>query len=167
MKKRPLVFAAIAIILILAANLPLAWGYFSTYTEAKGGVRLQPRETDTEIKEDVSDWTKRVVISNTGEEALYIRARAFAGSEYKLTYTTGGNWTAGNDGFYYYNDILKPGQETPELLVKIENPPENPVEGQEFNVVVVYESTPVRYDEAGNPYADWDRKLKARERSAE
>ena len=67
MKKKSLIFAGIAIILILAANLPLAWGYFSTYTEAKGGIRLQPRKVDTEIKEDVLDWTKHVIISNTGD----------------------------------------------------------------------------------------------------
>ncbi len=167
MKKKSLIFAGIAIILILAANLPLAWGYFSTYTEAKGGIRLQPRKVDTEIKEDVLDWTKHVIISNTGDESLYIRARAFAGSEYKLTYITGDGWTDGKDGYYYYNSILGPGQETSELLVKIENPPKDPIDGQEVNVVVVYESTPVRYDDNGKPYADWNRKLKARERSAE
>ena len=26
----------------------------------------------------------------------------------------------------------------------------------EFNIIVVYECTPVLYDDNGNPYADWD-----------
>ena len=168
MKKKSVIFAAITIVLILAANLPLAWGYFSTYTEAKGGVRIQPRKIETEIKEpEISAWTKHVVITNSADGTpVYIRAKALCGSEYTLTYDGGENWTPGEDGFYYYNKILNPGEETPELLVKINNPPKGE-NGQEFNVVVIYESTPVRYDENGNPYFDWSQKLKANERGAE
>ncbi len=61
---------------------------------------------------------------------------------------------------------MNPGEETPELLVKIKDHPKDE-NGQEFNVVVIYESTPVRYDENGNPYFDWSQKLKANERGAE
>lgn len=169
MKRKSVLFAVAAAILIIAANLPLAWGYFSTYTEASGRMRLQPRKIETEIKEpDVSDWTKHVVITNSQDGSpVYIRAKAFAGSEYELIYDGGDSWTRGEDGYYYYNGILAPGEETPELLVKISNPPEDPENGQQFNVVVIYESTPVRYDENGMPYADWGQELHTRERSAE
>jgi hypothetical protein len=167
LKKKSVIFAAITIVLILAANLPLAWGYFSTYTEARGGVRIQPKKIETEIEEpDISDWTKHVVITNSEDgTSVYIRAKAFCGSEYNLTYE-GDHWKPGADGFYYYDGILEPGMETPELLVKINNHPEEE-DGQEFNVVVIYESTPVRYDENGNPYANWSQTLRARERGAE
>lgn len=169
MKKKSVIFAAIVVVLILAANLPLAWGYFSTYTEARGGVRIQPRKIETEIKEPlVSEWKKHVVITNSADGSpVYIRAKAFAGSEVKLNYT-GSGWSLREDGFYYYDSILNPGEETSELLVEIDKDsiPEGE-EGQEFNVVVIYESTPVRYDENGNPYADWGQTLQARERSAE
>lgn len=168
MKKKSVIFAAIAIVLILVSNLPLAWGYFSTYTEARGGVRIRPKKIETEIKEpDVSDWTKHVVITNSKDGTpVYIRAKAFCGSEYELEYESDGSWTLGNNGFYYYNAILDPGKETPELLVKIKEHPKDE-NGQEFNVVVIYESTPVRYDENGDPYADWSQTLKVRERGAE
>ena len=43
--------------------------------------------------------------------------------------------------------------------MRIENVPEDITDPTGFNVVVVYESTPVRYDEAGNPYADWSMTL--------
>lgn len=169
MKKRSVLFAVAVVALILASNLPLAWGYFSTYTEASGRVQIQGRRIDTEIEEpDVSEWTKHVKITNSEDGSpVYIRAKAFCGSEYELVYDGQGHWSQGADGYYYYDGILEAGGETPELLVKINNPPEKPVDGQEFNVVVIYESTPVRYDANGRPYADWGQVLQARERSAD
>lgn len=168
MKKNSVIFAAIAVVLILASNLPLAWGYFSTYTEARGGVLIQPRKTETEIKEpEVSDWTKHVVISNSKDGSpVYVRAKAFCGSEYELEYESDGSWTPGEGGYYYYNGILDPGKDTPELLVKIKNHPKDE-NGQEFNVVVIYESTPVRHDKDGNPYANWSQTLQAKKGGAE
>lgn len=168
MKKKSVIFAAIAVVLVLAANLPLAWGYFSTYTEAQGGKPIQPRREETEIKEpEVTNWAKHVVITNSEDGSpMYIRAKAFGGSEYDLTYESDGSWELGDEGFYYYKNILDAGGETSELLVKINNRPADE-NGQEFNVVVIYESTPVRYDENGDPYADWDQPLQPRERSAE
>ena len=168
MRKKSVIFAAIAIVLVLAANLPLAWGYFSTYTEARGGVIIQPRKIETEIKEPlVSDWKKHVEITNSEDGSpVYIRAKAFSGSEYNLSYESDGSWELKDDGYYHYKDILNPGESTHELLVKIENHPVDE-KGQEFNVVVVYESTPVRYDGNGDPYADWNQPLQAGERSAE
>lgn len=168
MKKKSVIFAAIAVVLVLAANLPLAWGYFSTYTEAQGGMPIQSRKVETEIEEpEVTNWAKHLVITNSeGGSPVYIRAKAFGGSEYDLSYESDGSWKLGEGEFYYYKDILNAGGETSELLVKINNRPADE-KGQEFNVVVIYESTPVRYDESGNPYADWDQPLQPRERSAE
>lgn len=168
MKKSAILLAAAAAVLVMTASLPLAWGYFSTYTEAKGGIPLQPWEHETQIREEVYDWQKHVVISNSADASpVYVRAKAFGGDEYGLTYETGDSWTLEEDGFCYYNGILQPGEETTELLVTIRNLPEDPEKGQEFNVVVIYESTPVRYDEAGAPFADWDGKLQAEEGGAD
>lgn len=168
MKKKSVIFAAIAVVLILAADLPLAWGYFSTYTGARGGMPVQSRKVETKIDEpEVTNWAKHVVITNSEDGSpMYIRAKAFGGSEYNLTYESDGSWELGDDGFYYYKDILNAGGETSELLVRINDRPADE-KGQEFNVVVIYESVPVRYDESGNPYADWDQPLQTRERSAE
>lgn len=56
---------------------------------------------------------------------------------------------------YYGGTILEINQSASELQVKIENVPETAESAGDFNVIVVYETAPVQYDEEGNPYADW------------
>ena len=64
------------------------------------------------------------------------------------------------DGYYYYNSAVPGGGKTSELSLKIENIPEDPEDMERFNVVVIYESTPVRYHEDGSAFTveetDWD-----------
>jgi hypothetical protein len=87
-----------------------------------------------------------------------VRARAFSGSQYPLEYS-GDGWSLGNDGYYYYGDILSASESTSELLVQISGVPVNADNDTSFNVIVVYESTPVLYKEDGTPYADWNAKV--------
>ncbi|MCI8391705.1 MAG: hypothetical protein HFI35_13770 [Roseburia sp.] len=159
MKKLNICLAILALLLILPAGIGEALAYFTTYTQAKGGYTIElGDQTRTHIDESFSNWTKRVTISNEEDsQPVYVRARAYSGSIYQLNYSSaGGKWAPnGNqDGFYYYSDILNPGERSEELLVKIENIPEGTDEAS-FNVTVIYEYTPVRYDDDGNPYADW------------
>lgn len=66
---------------------------------------------------------------------------------------SGEGWTLGEDGYYYYKDMIPAGGSTAnELLVKIDNMDSK----EDFNVVVIQECAPVLYDENGNPYANWD-----------
>ena len=51
---------------------------------------------------------------------------------------------------------LEGGQPTDPLIVTITNIPEDPEKGDTFSVTVLYESTPVRYQENGTAYANWD-----------
>ena len=147
-----------AIVLLLAAGIKETWAYFTTYAEAKGGYPIS-LGYETEIKEKVSDWTKVVTISNkSGSQPVYIRVKAFCGSEFNLDYS-GSNWSKGTDDYWYYNGIVYGGSVTEELSIKINNIPEDVEDSAEFNVVVIYESTLVRYDEAGAPYADWSATL--------
>lgn len=123
-------------------------------------------DNGTEMWEEFSAWTKHVtVVNDQNNQPVYVRIKAFSGSMYQLTFLDDtGFWTPGSqkvgdkwvsDGFYYYNKILYPGQTTEECLIRIENVPADVVDGDGFNVVVIYETTPVQYDEDGNPYADW------------
>ena len=58
-----------------------------------------------------------------------------------------------SDDYYYYENVVAAGTATPdELVVTIDTMGSE----QDFNVIVVQESTPVLYDESGAPYADWD-----------
>ena len=154
MKKKNVFLLALAVVLVLSASVSAAFAYFTTYAEAKGGYEIEMGETH--IREDFYDWTKRVtVVSDEDAQPVYVRARAFSGSQYPLSYS-GEGWTQGSDGYFYYDQILYGGQVTSELVVRISGVPEDAVPGSGFNVVVIYETTPVQYDENGNPYADWN-----------
>ena len=153
MKKKNIFLLALAVVLVLSVSVVPAMSYFTTYAEAKGGYVLELGDTD--IDENFSDWTKRVVITNSEDgQPVYVRARAFAGSQFELRYG-GTGWTAGNDGWFYYDEILYGGENTTELLIQINNIPEDVMQDDSFNVAVVYEVTPVQYHEDGTPYADW------------
>ena len=133
------------------------WSYFTTYTEAAGGYPIQLGDR-TDITEDFTEWTKHVTIANEpGSEPVYIRAKAFCGSQYTITYS-GEGWTWNEeDGYYYYNYAVEGGKSTESLNLKIDGIPEDL---ERFNVVVIYESTPVKYHEDGSAYTveetDWD-----------
>jgi hypothetical protein len=102
--------------------------------------------------ETVSDWTKHVTIQNTGDMDCYVRAIAFAGSEYQLTYSGSDKWTPGSDGYYYYEDIVPAKGQTEDLQIRIDIGNST----TDFNVIVVQECTPVLYDADGNACADWN-----------
>lgn len=153
-------FAAAAIALIGGASVHSAMAYFTTYVTAKGGHPVT-LGTQTSIEEEVEDMTKHIVISNTGESECYVRVKVFSGSQYTIQFSGAvdeeGNpyWSLNQeDGYWYYKDILAVGEETEELLAKIEFPEEWK---ESFDIVVIQECTPVLYDESGTPYADWNR----------
>lgn len=163
-KKSSILLLALSIVLILATSINSAIAYFTSYVNATGGYVIHLGGTS--IREDLSDWTKKVVITNEPDgQPVYVRARAFAGDAYTLTYA-GNGWSYGwldkektkGDGYYYYDEILYPGEETTELGIHIDNIPKSDEisMSEHFNVVVIYETSPVQYDGAGNPYADWN-----------
>ncbi|MCQ5187630.1 hypothetical protein NE581_10835, partial [Streptococcus parasanguinis] len=74
-------------------------------------------------EEKVSDWTKHIVIKNTGDYECYVRVKVFAGEKYQdgLQYQGSQKWSPGENGYYYYSDIVPAGGETEELQVKIDS----------------------------------------------
>ncbi len=161
MKKRSLCLAVLASAAVLAGSAGNAWAYFTTYVEARGTQTISLGDETTVEEPTVANWVKHVVItSNEGSEPVFVRARAFTGSKYPLAYSdTSGKWTPNKDGYYYYSDILRAKEKTEELLIQITEVPEEVKDPMELNVAVIYETTPVLYDEDGNPYADWNGKL--------
>lgn len=181
MKKRNVFLAVLAAGLVLTASIGSAWAYFTTYVEADGGYTISLGD-ETTVEEEFSSWMKHLVVTSTADsEPVYVRARAFAGDSYPLTYSDGevldaedpdgthgndgvgngqkGVWTPNADGYYYYSKIIYGGGKTNELQVKIENVPQDVTE-KEFNVVVIYETTPVQYKEDGTAFRpdeiNWD-----------
>lgn len=154
--KKNLCLAAAALTLTASLGVGSAMAYFTTYATAAGGASLSLNNTVTVPEETVSNWTKHVTIENTGTTDCYVRVKAIAGQKYQdgLTYADdNGKWTPGEDGYYYYSDIVPVGEKAQELRIMIDNMDSE----EDFNVIVVQESTPVLYDENDQPYADWNR----------
>lgn len=158
--------------LILAAGVSAgqAYAYFTTYASADGRLQLGLGFTEIRTNDDVKNWTKTVSLENTGECDCYVRVKIFFGEKYKDYLTVEsqvqGAWTEGQDGYWYYGDVVAPGSEhtTGNLLVKLDR---NKLyaageigDEESFNVIVVQECTAVLYDEDGSPKdpktADWN-----------
>lgn len=158
-KKR---FALYGICLLLAAGsavLP-ALAYFTSYAVTEASYPVHIRDFAV-ITEDYSDWVKRVrITSEQDADPVYIRARAFHSDLYAVSYSDpDGKWEQRDDGFWYYRDILYASQTTSDLVVSIDNVPVDVDGPADFGIAVIYESTPVRYEPDGTPYADWGKKL--------
>lgn len=153
--KKTVFLTAAALTMTLGLSVGTAMAYFTTYTEAAGGVELELGFTETIPHEEVTDWTKHIRIENTGNYDCYVRVKVFAGELFQDSLTYGddsGKWTPGADGYYYYSDIVPAGGMTEELRVMIDHMDAE----QSFNVIVVQECTLVQYDGNGRPYADWN-----------
>lgn len=170
MKKRKMVLTALAasalvVSMSLVSGVENAWAYFTTNTNAAGSHTVSLAAERTEIDESFSfaDWTKTLTVTNGEGREVYVRAKVFGGGSYPLT-VSGTGWNLNPaDEYYYWTDggsgILGVGQSTGVLQVKIGDVPDRVEEPESFDVVIVYETTPVQHDAAGNPYADWNLKL--------
>ena len=180
MRKRNLILIALVFTLIICATIQPAIAYFTTFVTAKGGYVIKLGDT-TKVKETFSNWTKAVTISKDKDsEPVFIRAKVRYEGKYTID-VSGDGWTVEQgDGYYYYGSsaadtdltALEASKDTTPLKVEIKDVPvavnedgtENQdykqlKDGESFSVVVVYESTPVRYHDDGTAYADWDAKL--------
>lgn len=178
MKFNKTILAAFAVVLPLSVSIGSALSYFTANVAAGGSVPVAI-VPDTDIGEKVIEMEKHVVIKNTGEVPVYIRLKAFAGSEYKLA-ISGTNWSttdsiviegSDSDRYYEYGMWVAPGASTDEIIISIRDKNGNMIKPgvdiDAFNVVVAYERTPMAaYDDDGNmiykdegktvPAPDWN-----------
>lgn len=166
MKNKTLVLAFIAVVLVAAMGISPAWAYFTDSDTATGVIPIKTKPK-TDIKETYKTGTKSVVVMNKEDSStpVYVRVRVYYSGAFKSVTASGDKWDGPEDpknDWYYYQDIVEVKSETTPLNVQIEWPKvkegestEGYVIGDNFNVIVVYESTPVMYDAEGNPYADW------------
>lgn len=159
MKKTKYLLTLLAAGTILTAGIGQAMAYFTTYVEAEGNFTIRLGD-ETKITETFTKWTKSLTVTNEeGSEPVYVRAKAFyAPNTLNLVYS-GEGWEKGDGDYYYYKDPIGEKESTKPLDVKIENIPQDVAKGDVFNVIVIYESTPVLYHEDGTAYADWNSEL--------
>lgn len=162
--RRTFLTSVVAGMLLACAAVP-AWAYFTDHHEATGGftIRLEPTTTVTETYES---GMKVVTIRNldTSDVEVFVRARVFASNKLTPRVTwQGDTWREGDDGWYYCVDALGVGEDAKPLKVELpEMKSGNPeaeiaglAKGDNFNVIVVYEATPVYYED-GQAVANWD-----------
>ena len=166
-KSYQIIIAVLVLALTVGAGIGGAWAYFTAYASAGGSITIH-FGSDTTIEEDPpQDWTKRVTITNEedSDSEVYVRARAFIGSEYSAQPQDTNGWTLNaEDGWSYYSAALAPGESSQVLLIEIDGAgPAEEAEGEFINVAVVYECIEVKYDAEGNAIAwtaaDWDEAL--------
>ncbi|MDD3218028.1 MAG: hypothetical protein PHC41_03700 [Lachnospiraceae bacterium] len=153
--KRFILLTAAALVMILSLSVGSALAYFTTYATAAGDAVLELGFTETIPNEVVERDGKHITIENIGDYACFVRVQVFA--ENDVIYHPAANWRDGKDGFWYYDLVLPAGEMTSELLAEVEYPVNTEEEiVPDFDVVVVQECSPVFYDTAGNPIADWN-----------
>lgn len=162
MRRRNLFFVAagLGVALVLGLGIGSAGAYFTDWTEANGGLPISVTPT-TEVEEDYGAREKHLTVRNNGTAPVFVRARVYAACDVEIS---GDDWTADENGEWWnYGQQVpaakdgEPGA-TSELTVRVTFP-EDAAESEEYNVVVVYESTPVQYHADGTPFADWSFKL--------
>ena len=121
-------------IAFFTSESPIAHNVITT-----GGIAIELKEWADEAKtkpfenlDNVmpgTDATKIAEVKNTGENPAWVRVKL----EKSITLKEGGEadlsllaldidtdkWTAGGDGYYYYKDILQPGETTAPLFTKV------------------------------------------------
>lgn len=142
--------AVLAVVAVLGISVKDSLAYFTTYARAQGGMDLTLGNR-TEIEEEY-DGQKHIQVSNSGSADCYVRVRVFAGSLVDLAYDGGSKWISGDDGYYYYSDVVPSGGMTEELLVSIHASGTLKDLGTDFDVIVIQECAPVMYDADGEPY---------------
>lgn len=137
-RKLVTIFSLIAVLAVLSGG---TWAYFSTQAAARntvstGTVQLainqrtaagDPLPPDGEQIMPGDTLGRQITVQNTGDEPIYLRVKLIKGvSEQNLSAENcmtieinTADWTAQPDGYYYYNNVLEAGQETPSLVEQI------------------------------------------------
>lgn len=164
MKRKTIVLTVLAMVLVLGLSVGTAWSYFTDTTTAEGSVTLSIEPTTT-ITEENGPGTKTIRIKNAEESVpVWVRARVYAAAELGAS-AEGENWSGAITDWFQYGKPVDPDATTEPLNISFtlkrgydatENP-EGAMDGDEQNIVVIYECMPVSFDADGNALsASWN-----------
>ena len=145
--------AVLILLICLSVTIGGAMAYFTDYEDAYGGAVVQ-LGGETEIDEGSDARNKHIVITNTGETNMIVRA-AVLGNDYEkyMNITAGAGWVPSQeDGitFYYYSKALAPGEATTAIDAVLEDKwtvGDAHPELNDMEITVVHESAQAVYDE--------------------
>ena len=142
MNRKYITLILVSVFLLTVVSVPSALAYFSTYTQAKGQ-KIINLKNETEMNETVEGFTKTISIKAKDNSApVYVRAKAYSPDYINLEYTLGEGWSSlQDDGYFYYSRPLNANEQTSDLKVTISEKEHSTYKpGDEFHVVVIYES---------------------------
>ena len=163
--RNTLVLSLLALALILCTVISPALAYFTDQDQATGAIPIS-LSGKTEIIDDFKDGKKTIAIQNLKGRDVWVRMLVDYGENPYVGISPGAGWEDGGDGYWYYNSPISsspPNNATSDFIVDISGVPVPiPTENEElpqmeFNVAVLYETTPVQYKENGDPVkpANW------------
>jgi len=167
MKKRTLILAFLAVLLVLSSSIGSAIAYFTTYATARGGYVIH-LGGKTEIKERIVNNSKIISIRNNpekpedaGKYPVFVRVKAFADSDGVLDVSSNalypGNpdalWEQDGENCWRYRKAIYAGEETePAFTIDVSSSRKlKPEETMILDVIVVYESVPAVFKADGSP----------------
>lgn len=140
-----------ALVLSLSVTVGASLAYFSDYEEASGGATLN-LGGKTQIDEGKDNKQKDIVIKNTGETNMIVRVM-IAGEGVKYLANPPkyekADWEKVKEGdieWYYYKKVLEPGQETSDILAKMEFSWQGEEPSYNFEITVAHESAQAVYN---------------------
>lgn len=152
-KRRSLLPALLAAVLILSAATVGVWAYLKMQTPPVTNSFEPALPKTPEINETFDDNTKSNVTISVGDTgySVYVRAAIIVtwqdadgnvyftqpveGTDYTITY--GSNWQKGSDGYWYYNAVVNSEGTTTALIETCKAIKEAPVSGYTLNVKIV------------------------------
>ena len=143
------ILLVIAAVLVLSLSVGFASAYFSDYEAAQGSATIQLGGQSDIVENFDQDGTKHVKIKNTGvagkDTEVVVRVAIYGPKG--MNVTVGSNWTdrRAEDGYFYYNGILQPGETTTTDLAAKVTVPEGTDLGEDFDIVVMQESAQPTY----------------------
>lgn len=153
LKKRT-ALAVLAVALGLGVMVGPTLAYYTDTTEANGSIPFsltpetppppvdpeEPEEPGTEIQEKIEGTNKIIRVENVGETDVAVRVRAFYGTANATVEFAGEGWGTraegdGEEGWLYGRTVLKPGEVSDALYIKVE--PIKNVQVDSFDIAIV------------------------------
>ena len=152
MKTKGLILVAAAVILLSGVAVKPAIAYFTDTFWTEGKIELNLGDGHLpEMDDTVENMIKKVSIKNTGDYEVLVRAKAIYPDTCTVELVDSTGWTEGDDGYYYYSEIVNPGETTEQLKLQITTEATG-----SFNVIIIQEATKVIYTEDGEATGDWN-----------